>query len=84
MVHKCAVTVIINKAASAIFLYKKTVLNVLNLHELICKQLINFFKYVLIRKITICRHDDYYLVKSRGKNSLLFRKNRKFSNVCHH
>ena len=46
----CTVTVIVNKAATGIFLYKETGLSVLNLYEFICKQLIKLFKYALIRK----------------------------------
>ena len=71
----CTVTIIVNKAATGIFLYKKTVLNVLNLHKLICKQLIKFFKYALIRKKNdLSVTTIISLVKNRTKYKLLYRK----------
>ena len=77
----CTVTVIVNKAATRIFFYKKTVLHILNLLEFVCKQLKKHFEYTLIRKKnTICRSQQLLLwLKTEQNISLLYRKSKIFS-----
>ena len=58
--HVYCYTVTVNKTVTEIFLYKKTVLNVLNFYECICEQLIKLFKYALIKKKQFVGHNNYY------------------------